>query len=138
MLNKYLRLIKEPAFFLRLLIVVILVFVSVLFWKKGLLQSKEIAGLYEKKLIAAQVPALEAKLRSLIDKKDSETVAVQEKPEFVLKGIFTQKGAAIALINSDYYLEGASMGDFVVAKITSDKVKLTNKKTGETLILIMF
>jgi hypothetical protein len=138
MLNKYLRLIKEPAFFLRLLIIVILVFISVLFGKKGQLQSKEIAGLHEKMLTAAQVPELEARLRVLTAKNDPKAVVVQKKPEFVLKGIFMQNGATIALINTDYYFEGASIGDFLVAKVTANKVKLTNKKTGETLILLLF
>ena len=135
--NKYLRLIQEPQFALRMLIIAALASLAVFWWGKTQIQGKEIMGLHEKRLVAMQAPALEAQLRALTEKKNSAPPPEPKAPALVLKGVFLQKNGAVALINDDYYTEGTWLGDFLIVKITASEVKLVNKKTNEYSLLVL-
>jgi hypothetical protein len=131
MLNKYLNLfIKENNFAIRLILIVVIVWVSLFLSKNQVKQKAVIIKLKQDKEFTSTIPGMQKSIK-IIEAKLQE----KEKPgiaavEPVVSGILIRDSVAYALVGDDILKVGDSAGIFVVKDITSRTVTLANQETG--------
>lgn len=100
-----------------------IIVILVLLWNQYTLRKKEIGPLKEKQKLVAQIPAMEAKLKSI------KEVVQPEKFNFVISGIYIQDGVPMVVSGDNFYREGDSVDSYVISKITFNSVVLEEKDT---------
>lgn len=130
---------------LRIAIIIISVFLSLLFWGKMNTQAKEISNLRERSNLVAQIPDLEARLKLEAGKRARgvlENIDLSQfgGDNFVLSGIFIHGDDAYALINLKDYRKGDPIEGFDLSIYEIDPVSVTllEKNTDRKIKLILY
>jgi len=130
MLNKFINLfVKETRFGLRMVIIVILAFLSAYSWNKVSLESMELKKTEREKMLIASITSMEQELKLMESNKMLNKAELSEALP-AINGIWVQDNSPVALVGDNFLKEGDSIGQFIISKITEHKVVLTNKLTS--------
>ena len=148
MQSKYLRLsIFFRPFINRLIIIILLIVLSMLFWKKSKAQIIQLEKIDEQRRLVEQTPQFKKQIsileleqmQEIIEERASEKVKIN----LVLSGIIIKNNIPSVLINDGVYEEGDSVDNFIITKIYINKsglpyIIVKDKNTNQSEIMYLY
>lgn len=134
MSNKFFSLFtKEIRFGWRIIVVFMLIFLNVYSWNRITMTSAELKKIGREKMFISSISFMEQELNAL----ESRQKLSKPEPDLSValpkfSGIWIQDNSPVALVGDDILKEGDSVGQFIISKITENKVILTDKLTNLT------